>query len=99
MLCKVLLFVCCCLVFLDVFIDSLDVIILSSFQGEKAYIEKMSAHTTLQFSSHRQSPDSVETDFITVASDNSEAPPTEVSNHRHLSCPTVQKQGTTNLTS
>lgn len=47
------LFVCCCLVFLDVFIDSFDVI-LSSFLGENAYIEKMSAHTTLQFSSHHQ---------------------------------------------
>lgn len=47
------LFVCCCLVFLDVFIDSFDVI-LSSFLGEKADIEKMSAHTTLQFSSHHQ---------------------------------------------
>lgn len=38
------LFVCCCLVFLDVLIDSFDVIILSSFLGENAYWEDVDSH-------------------------------------------------------
>ena len=77
----VVVFVC---FFLNVFMDEFNVIIFFSFLAEQKslQVEVMSAPASLQFSPPRQTPDTTHTDFITVASENTEALLSEVGNHR-----------------
>ena len=49
---------------------------------KRLLVEVMSAPASLQFSPPHQTPDTTDTDFITVASGNTEALLSEVGNHR-----------------